>query len=178
MNIINSFYSLRFLFYLILPENIHAFPDAGTAFARIDLFISSFAGIFMAGTLAYQKISIKRAKQLFIIPPLILILPAFLIPIIALINRQFADFVNSTLTIFDMLFALYSISFSLLLPYLILNKFNSTKQIYIYSFSLFVLGLTGLVLTEYNRFLAGLIHNIPFIIAGSLLNKKIVNENR
>lgn len=172
MSLINFFYTARFLFYLILPESYHLYSDAGTFFLQTDIFLSSVAGVIIAGTLAASNISEQRAKKFLLIPPLILFLPGFLIPILSLINRQFEEVFESLISLGDIFFLIYSVSFALLLPYLIMIRFNTKKQVYFYSFGILFVGLINLVFLKQNNFLFNLAHNIPFIVAGFVINKK------
>src|SRR3989344_7431533 len=126
MNFVSIFYTIRFLFYLILPEKYRFFPDAGTILMQMDIFLSSVAGIIIAGTLTSSKINPQRAKKLLLIPPLILVLPGFLVFPFLVVNRQWSELVKSSIGMFDLLFFMYSISFSLLLPYLIMSSFKSS----------------------------------------------------
>jgi len=174
MNLVSIFYTIRFLFYLILPEKYRFFPDAGTILMQMDIFLSSVAGIIIAGTFASSKINPQRAKKLLLIPPIILVSPAFFILPFFVINRQWQDLIESVISISDLLFFIFSISFSLLLPYLIMGSFKSSKQVFLYSTGMLIIGLISIAWIKPDNVIFGFVHNAPFILASLLVNKKII----
>ena len=116
MNLVNSFYIIRLLFGLI-SKKYQFIPGLSESFTRIDLFISSITGVILIGTLVYKKISIRTMKIILFIFPLLVMLPALLIPLFLFLNHQTDEITKTTISIFNLLFSLYSISFSIYLPF-------------------------------------------------------------